>query len=63
MEVVQMNTEQWIELFRLIGLDESMMHKWHREFEKKYPDEHQSFLEWLNVPSEEIKNIRQKASM
>jgi hypothetical protein len=57
-----MNTEQWIELFRTIGLDEDTMHKWHMEFEKKYPDEHQRFLEWLNVPSEKINSIRQKAS-
>jgi len=57
-----MTTEQWIELFRAIGLDDKMMNKWHEEFEKKYPQEHQRFLEWLNVPSEKINRIRQKAS-
>jgi hypothetical protein len=57
-----MNTEQWIELFSAIGLDKPMMHKWHQEFEKRYPEEHQRLLEWLNVPSEEIKSIRQNAS-
>ena len=58
-----MNKEQWIEVFRATGLDEKMMNKWHEEFEKRYPDGHEGFLEWLNVPSEEIKSIRQKASL
>ncbi|MEW5801772.1 MAG: hypothetical protein AB1847_06660 [bacterium] len=57
-----MTTEQVIELFRAIGLDDDAMHKWHEEFEKKYPQEHQRFLEWLNVPPDKINLIRQKAS-
>ena len=58
-----MNTEQWMEIFRATGLDDEMMHKWHREFEKRYPEEHQRFLEWLNIPSEKINMIRQKSSV
>ena len=53
-----MNKEKWVLLFREIGLDEAAMHKWHREFEARYPDGHQSFLEWLGISEDEIGRIR-----
>ena len=53
-----MDKDKWVLLFKEIGLDEATMVKWHREFESRYPDGHQSFLEWLNIPSDEIGRIR-----
>ena len=53
-----MNTEKWVALFREIGLDDETMTRWHQLFESKYPQGHQSFLEWLNVPEEDIQRIR-----
>ena len=53
-----MNKEKWVLLFKEIGLDEATMTRWHREFEAKYPDGHQSFLEWLNIEANEIRQIR-----
>ena len=53
-----MNKEKWVLLFREIGLDEATMLKWHQAFEVRYPDGHQSFLEWLNIPETEINSIR-----
>jgi hypothetical protein len=53
-----MNKEKWVLLFREIGLDEATMTQWHREFETRYPDGHQSFLEWLQIPQNEIEHIR-----
>ena len=53
-----MNKEKWVLLFREIGLDDATMHKWHQEFEARYPNEHQSFLEWLKIPEAEISLIR-----
>ena len=52
------NKEKWVLLFQEIGLDEATMTKWHREFETRYPDGHQSFLEWLNIDEDEIGRIR-----
>jgi hypothetical protein len=51
-------TADWVELFRAIGLDDTTMHRWHAEFESRYPGTHQSFLEWLRVPAPEIDRIR-----
>jgi hypothetical protein len=53
-----MNKDKWVGLFREIGLDEAKMTQWHREFEARYPDGHQSFLEWLNIDEDEIRRIR-----
>ena len=53
-----MNKERWVHLFREIGLDEATMTRWHKEFEARYPDGHQSFLEWLNIEESEIHRIR-----
>lgn len=53
-----MNKEKWVLLFKEIGLDEATMTQWHREFEARYPDGHQSFLEWLSIDENEIRRIR-----
>lgn len=53
-----MNKENWVALFKDIGLDEDTMIRWHRLFETRFPDGHQSFLEWLNIPQDEIERIR-----
>ena len=56
-----MNVEKWVELFQSIGLDKATMQKWHGEFESRFPDEHQAFLEWLNMPANDIQEVRKKA--
>lgn len=58
MTAVNMTQEQWIELFEATGLDEAMMHRWHREFERRYPAQHQSLLQWIGLDAEEILNVR-----
>lgn len=59
MATTAMTKSQWIELFRELGLDDSTMLQWHRLFEQRYPAQHQAFLQWLQIPTEEIEQIRQ----
>lgn len=54
----QVTVEEWVAMFKEIGLDEETMMKWHRLFESRHPEAHRSFLEWLGLPSERIKAIR-----
>ncbi len=49
-------------MFRAIGLKESDMHKWHAEFERRHPEGHQGFLEWLSLPEARITEIRRKSA-
>jgi hypothetical protein len=58
MKSSHVNKEQWVELFRAIGLKDATMQHWHREFEERNPKGHQEFLEWLNISSQEISEIR-----
>ena len=57
----QVTVEDWIAMFREIGLTEDAMHQWHRTFEARHPEGHQSFLEWLGLSAAKIEAIRLKS--
>ena len=50
--------EEWVAMFRRIGLTDNDMNRWHREFEKRHPDGHEGFLTWLGLSAEEVADIR-----
>jgi hypothetical protein len=41
------------------GFSEDDMRRWHREFERAAPDDHQEFLQYLHIPDKEIRDIRE----
>jgi hypothetical protein len=51
--------EKWISIMKAAGFTETDMNRWHAEFEKSAPEEHQEFLEFLHIPAEEIRSIRE----
>lgn len=53
--------EQWVAMFKELGLNETTMHRWHSLFESRHPEAHQSFLEWLGIEANEIARIRQNS--
>lgn len=54
----QMTKDKWVAVMRDAGFTEDDMHRWHRQFEKSAPTDHQEFLQFLNIPAEEITRIR-----
>jgi DNA-binding transcriptional MerR regulator len=50
--------EKWVSIMHASGFTEAEMQRWHAEFENSAPDEHQAFLEFLHIPSDEIRAIR-----
>lgn len=50
--------ERWIAIMEAAGFSEVDRGRWHAEFEKSAPTEHQEFLEFLHIPANEIKKIR-----
>ena len=54
-----MTKEKWVTIMKAAGLDEAAMHRWHVEFERAAPDEHEEFLRYLHIPGDEIRSIRQ----
>ena len=61
MSVSTMTKQDWVELFVEVGLDEATMRRWHAGFERRWPEDHQRFLEWLNITPGEIQQIRRRA--
>lgn len=60
MKSKNVNKALWVSLFREIGLDDASMTKWHQRFEKMNPEGHLEFLQWLNIPDDEIAEIREQ---
>ncbi len=50
--------QKWVEVMRAAGFTDSDMHRWHAQFEKSAPREHQEFLEFLHIPPDEVRTIR-----
>jgi len=51
--------DKLVSIMRASGLSEDDMHRFHVEFERNAPEEHQEFLEFLHIPAEEIRTIRE----
>lgn len=58
---VMVSKEKFVSVMRAAGFTEQDMHRWHAEFEKLAPTEHQEFLEFLKIPPAEIVQIREKS--
>jgi DNA-binding transcriptional MerR regulator len=50
--------DKLVSIMRAAGLTEDDMRRFHAEFERNAPEEHQEFLEFLRIPAEEIRAIR-----
>ena len=51
--------EKFTAILRASGFTEEDMRRLHTEFESSAPNEHQEFLEFLHIPQEEIRSIRE----
>ena len=54
-----MTKEKWVSIMHAAGFSEEDMRRWHQQFEQQAPEEHQQFLEYLQIPTEEIGRIRE----
>jgi DNA-binding transcriptional MerR regulator len=57
-ETNMMTKQKWVSIMKTCGFSEEQMMRWHAEFEKSAPEEHQEFLEYLHIGADEIKTIR-----
>ena len=56
-----MTKEKWTAIMSSAGFSEEDMWRWHGEFERSAPEEHQTFLEYLHIQAEEIRAIRERS--
>jgi MerR family transcriptional regulator, thiopeptide resistance regulator len=57
-KIPMITKEKWTAIMSAAGFSDEDMRRWHAEFEKSAPQDHQEFLEYLHIPAEEIKSIR-----
>lgn len=57
--VKNMTKEKWVAIMKAAGFKEADMRRWHAEFEKADPAEHEQFLAYLHIPADEISSIRE----
>lgn len=57
----QIDVNDWVAMFREIGLGQEQMAQWHKVFEARHAADHRRFLEWLGVSADEINRIRAKS--
>ena len=53
--------QKWVSIMKGCGFSNEQMNRWHAEFERSAPEEHQEFLEFLHIPAEEVKTIREQS--
>lgn len=58
LEKEMVTKERWVEIMKASGFSENDMVKWHQNFEKMEPEEHQKFLGSLGIDANEISKIR-----
>jgi DNA-binding transcriptional MerR regulator len=54
-----MTKDKWVAIMRGTGFSDEEMDRWHFEFESTAPEDHQQFLEYLQIGPEEITKIRE----
>ncbi|MCX6621463.1 MAG: MerR family DNA-binding transcriptional regulator [Acidobacteria bacterium] len=57
--VEMMTKDKFVGVLKAAGFGEAEMHRFHTEFERSVPEEHQAFLEYLHIPDAEIQEIRE----
>lgn len=55
---LSLNKQAFVAVLSSSGLDEDAQQRLHMEFEKNFPESHQSFLEYLGLSDDEIAIIR-----
>ena len=53
-----LDKQAWVEMLRLAGMDEPAMGRWHAEFERRAPEEHEQFIASLGISPGEVAGIR-----
>ena len=54
-----MTKDKWTAIMRATGFSDQEMNRWHVEFERSAPEDHQQFLEYLQIGAEEVAHIRE----
>ncbi len=54
-----LSKEKWTKVMRDSGFSDDDMRRWHAQFEKDAPEDHEEFLRFLRIPEDEVARIRE----
>ena len=60
-QVRNMDRDKLVKLLRDSGFTDEDLARWHRDFERTDPQYHQRFLEFLGLPPDAIRSVRERA--
>jgi len=60
-QVRNMDRDKWVQLLRASGFTDDDLARWHRDFERTDPQYHQRFLEFLGLPPDAIRSVRERS--
>jgi len=52
---------QFVALLNEIGVTDAQKHRLHALFEARHPQAHEEFLQWLGLPADAIRAIRERS--
>ena len=53
--------DQFVALLNEAGITDVQKHKLHALFEARHPQAHEAFLQWLGLPADAIRTIRENS--
>ena len=53
--------DQFVALLNEAGVTDDQKARLHAAFEKRYPEAHESFLAWLGLPADAVRDIRARS--
>jgi MerR family transcriptional regulator, thiopeptide resistance regulator len=54
-----LSKEKWTKIMQDSGFSGDDMRRWHAQFERSEPEDHEQFLKFLHIPEAEVKTIRE----
>jgi hypothetical protein len=53
--------DQFVALLNEAGITDEQKHRLHVQFEIRHPQAHEAFLQWLGIPADAIRTIRENS--
>jgi hypothetical protein len=53
--------DQFVAVLNDAGITDAQKHKLHAAFETRHPQAHEAFLQWLGLPADAIRAIRESS--
>ena len=53
--------DQFVAVLNEAGITDEQKHRLHAIFEARHPEAHESFLQWLSLPADAVRTIREKS--